>query len=192
MITRQQYMENANAPGAWAAYYGQFVTPAILRVVASHIGTAAILASKDEHFNDIPLRRWDQLYTCMVTPQTQELAIQLGETSKGWKISLACAVCIAKCAAGKIRQAGAGGSGMKFVYMVERETPPAMAWIGQSIHLDEAAAKAACQPADRVTPFTVDDPEKTARVVGERLRRRDLGITPTMTKKEVDGILARK
>jgi len=43
-------------------YYGQFVTPAIIRLVENGIGIKEIKNSSDEHFNDIPLAKWDSLH----------------------------------------------------------------------------------------------------------------------------------
>ena len=56
MITRKQYM---NKEFTFREYYGQFVTPAIVASVASYIGKDKLLASKDLHLNDIPMRLWD-------------------------------------------------------------------------------------------------------------------------------------
>ena len=41
-------------------YYGQMVTQSIIQSVVSSIGVDKILDSKDEHFNDIPLSKWDK------------------------------------------------------------------------------------------------------------------------------------
>lgn len=43
------------------AYYGQFVTPAMMQMVASRIGLEWIMDSSDPHLNDIPLAQWDAL-----------------------------------------------------------------------------------------------------------------------------------
>ena len=56
MYTQQQYMNNECTH---REYYAQFVTQRIRKIVADRIGKDAILASTDEHFNDIPLREWD-------------------------------------------------------------------------------------------------------------------------------------
>ncbi len=42
-------------------YYSQFVTPYVKQTVIRAIGKSAILASTDEHFNDIPLSKWDAI-----------------------------------------------------------------------------------------------------------------------------------
>jgi hypothetical protein len=58
-MNRKEYMTNPN--GLHRAFYGQFVTPFIRRSVADSIGFDKLRASKDGHFNDIPLSRWDRL-----------------------------------------------------------------------------------------------------------------------------------
>lgn len=57
-FTREQYL---NKECTHSTYYGQFVTNYIKEVVASRVGVKTICASKDEHFNDIPLGIWDNL-----------------------------------------------------------------------------------------------------------------------------------
>lgn len=42
-------------------YYGQFVNADTISLVARAFGNDRLLASKDEHFNDIPLALWDAL-----------------------------------------------------------------------------------------------------------------------------------
>jgi hypothetical protein len=42
-------------------YYGQFVTDTVKARVMQGIGRDRLLASTDEHLNDIPLRMWDNL-----------------------------------------------------------------------------------------------------------------------------------
>lgn len=42
-------------------FYGQFVNSLVKSRVLSLIGETAIANSTDEHFNDIPLKRWDAL-----------------------------------------------------------------------------------------------------------------------------------
>ena len=63
-MTREEYLElsrSGNGTEAFHQYYGQFVTPYVLGVVRRHMGEDIIRASKDTHFNDIPLRMWDEL-----------------------------------------------------------------------------------------------------------------------------------
>jgi predicted ester cyclase len=59
MKTRQDYMDKK---ASHADYYRQFVTPGIIEMVKSSIGIDAIAKSKDEHFNDIPLAKWDAIH----------------------------------------------------------------------------------------------------------------------------------
>lgn len=58
MITRQDYMNGQNLH---RAYYGQFVNDQVKREVLQFIGLPALLASTDEHLNDIPMKKWDAL-----------------------------------------------------------------------------------------------------------------------------------
>lgn len=62
-MTRKEYFElsRTDSLAAFHQYYGQFVTPYVLEVVREHIGEDRIKASKDTHFNDIPLKLWDRL-----------------------------------------------------------------------------------------------------------------------------------
>lgn len=58
-FTRSDYMNNKCSH---REYYGQFVTPYVLQLVANSIGLDKIKASKDPHFNDIPLQEWDRIW----------------------------------------------------------------------------------------------------------------------------------
>lgn len=56
MKTRKDYLEKR---ATHSEYYGQFVTPGVLATVKQYIGEKEIKQSKDKHFNDIPLAKWD-------------------------------------------------------------------------------------------------------------------------------------
>ncbi len=98
-------------PNAHREYYGQFVDEEIKRRVLLFIGREAIIASTDPHFNDIPLRKWDNL------------AGFYSAWSEGWKaekgedgrrrvgVSLANCVCIYKEAARQIKEGEVGDAG---------------------------------------------------------------------------------
>ena len=58
MKTRMDYLNNVCTH---REYYAQFVTHETLEYVKRHIGLRKLLASKDQHFNDIPLKSWDFL-----------------------------------------------------------------------------------------------------------------------------------
>lgn len=58
MYTRDDYM---NKKCTHREYYGQFVTEHIKNTVVRLIGMKKLMASKDEHLNDIPLTLWDNL-----------------------------------------------------------------------------------------------------------------------------------
>jgi len=97
MITRQQYMDNE---ATHEAYYEQFVTPEIYDEVKTKIGEALIKASTDEHFNDIPLGRWDRLGMQSVNSTRLHEAVK----ATGDFVSLAVLVCVAKAAARMIKE----------------------------------------------------------------------------------------
>jgi hypothetical protein len=58
MFTRSQYM---NKEVSHQEYYAQFCNQWVFALVERNIGLDVILASKDPHFNDIPLLWWDRL-----------------------------------------------------------------------------------------------------------------------------------
>lgn len=86
-------------------YWSQFVTPSILHYVQQRIGLPALLASTDEHLNDIPLGRWDGMNTAirqMVDTTTWKHChnATYGEADRDKFIwSPSCGVCIGKAAA---------------------------------------------------------------------------------------------
>lgn len=103
-MTRKEYIEapytnDADATARHRAYYGQFVTPGVRAMVLRAIGEAALLASKDPHFNDIPLKWRDALMP--VWPFKLAKAVR----AQGDYPTLAGAVCIAKEAARQIVEA---------------------------------------------------------------------------------------
>ena len=79
-------------------YYSQFITDGIMALVERRLGLDAILDSVDEWFNDIPLKRWNDLsfyIKPMIDIQT------LIKTQEGWSMSTG--VCIGKQAAKMLR-----------------------------------------------------------------------------------------
>jgi hypothetical protein len=93
IYTRQQYMADSYKEGmvAHRRYFGQFVTPRTIRRVVQAIGADRIMASTDEHMNDIPLHLWDRLVPGL--PGSHRLK------EAGDFYSLAGGVCLAKEAA---------------------------------------------------------------------------------------------
>jgi hypothetical protein len=81
-------------------YYGQFAGAGIVSLVKSSIGEQLIKDSKDKHFNDIPLVRWDMLMPFIMTAGMCSRLREAGDTAPN---TLCNAVCIAKAAARKIR-----------------------------------------------------------------------------------------
>lgn len=59
VFTRADYMDERCTH---EQFYGQFVTGSVLHLVRSAIGEDAIVASTNPHFNDIPLKQWDNLH----------------------------------------------------------------------------------------------------------------------------------
>lgn len=58
VITRADYMEGR---ATHRQYYGQFVNDEVKHSVMYKFGLERLLASTDEHLNDLPLREWDAL-----------------------------------------------------------------------------------------------------------------------------------
>lgn len=109
MLTRKQYMAHprTNEQGEYCntiaaqvhnEYYAQFATKNVVDYVRQAIGTDAIMASNDPHFNDIPLRKWDNLHAA-ISALTTKLRHEAGDVS-----CLAFSVCVAKRAAEKIKE----------------------------------------------------------------------------------------
>lgn len=96
MITRKQYLDHDKTH---REYYGQFVTPAMLEIVRETIGLDTIKRSTDEHFNDIPLQRWDGLAH---QPEFRE-PFRLKLKEAGDTLSLSAVVCVAKEAARQMK-----------------------------------------------------------------------------------------
>ena len=95
MKSRADYMSNACTH---REYYGQFITPAILKRVEQHIGLDRIKRSTDEHMNDIPLSLWDGMSGSIGA------IIQQGIKAAGDTLSLSSCVCVAKEAAKQIKE----------------------------------------------------------------------------------------
>lgn len=99
LITRDDYMSRYGGDNTedqnralHRAYYKQFVNASTIAHVVRIIGKDRLLASTDEHLNDIPLGRWDLL--CGRIP----LAISFRDVGQQGS-SLSDWVCIAKEAA---------------------------------------------------------------------------------------------
>lgn len=71
-------------------YYSQFVSERITEMVVSHIGAETLAASRDPHFNDIPLKKWDRLPRMLNEKLVREL---------GGNMSLSTFTCVHKQAA---------------------------------------------------------------------------------------------
>lgn len=93
MIDRKEYMDGKVTH---REYYAQFVNPVVKSYLLSQISLKEILASKDPHFNDIPLHRWDRLPKVMIH--------KLREAGDVNADTLSNKVCIYKEAARQIRE----------------------------------------------------------------------------------------
>ena len=97
IITRKDYMDGTCSH---QEYYAQFVTPAIKERVLDIITLKSLLASRDEHFNDIQLHRWDKIKVTADIEKSLKVAEDFA--------TLAVMACISKEAARQIIQQGAG------------------------------------------------------------------------------------
>ena len=101
-MTRKEYLDLSrlgNGTEAFHQYYSQFVTPYVVGVVRRHIGEDRIRASKDVHFNDIPLKLWDRL-----VPLVRHVVASKNEKLNGTRAVSECeCVCTLKTAAHNIR-----------------------------------------------------------------------------------------
>ena len=103
-MMRSEYMDSSShrpdnrehSAAMHRKYYGQFVSARTKAYVARIIGKDAILNSQDEHFNDIPLHRWDAL--------TKGLPLAISFKETGDYATLAGLVCVAKEAARQIKE----------------------------------------------------------------------------------------
>lgn len=94
MFTRSQYLDGVCTHNE---YYAQFVNEPILDCVKGRIGVENIKKSTNKHFNDIPLRKWDDIIG--ITTTQQKLMKELGES-----YTIAVGVCILKAAARIIKE----------------------------------------------------------------------------------------
>lgn len=91
MFTRKQYM---NKECSHSEYYHQFGKH-LTGLVGNIIGVDRIKASTDEHFNDIPLAKWDG----MMEPIRLSIGRLISDANGSGGISLSDCVCSAKAAA---------------------------------------------------------------------------------------------
>ncbi len=89
-FTRRQYI---NKECTHNEYYSQFVNEGTKKTLLQYISLARLKQSKDEHFNDIPLKEWDNLPVMV----SSTLMIKRGD----W-MTLAGKVCIYKTCARNI------------------------------------------------------------------------------------------
>lgn len=102
-MTHEEYLELSrtgdNSIEAFHMYYGQFVTPYVTELVRTCIGEDIIRASKDVHFNDIPLKLWDELVSLV----RHGIARKNEELNGTLAVSVCECVCTLKTAAHIIR-----------------------------------------------------------------------------------------
>jgi hypothetical protein len=101
-MTRKEYLDLSrlgNGIEAFHQYYSQFVTPYVTEVVRTYIGEDIIRASKDVHFNDIPIKLWDK-----IVPLVRHGIASKNEKLNGMRAVSVCeCVCTLKTAAHIIR-----------------------------------------------------------------------------------------
>lgn len=99
-MTRNEYLQQShdNGESAHRAYFGQFVNTWLINFVVSRIGADRIKKSTNPHFNDIPLKEWDNLTHSL--PQFMQCSFK----SKGDYATLAGLVCVAKEAAKQFKE----------------------------------------------------------------------------------------
>lgn len=101
-MTHEEYLDLSrlgNGTEAFHKYYSQFVTPYVTEVVRTCIGEDIIRASKDVHFNDIPLKLWDELIPCV----RHDISVRNEEINGTRCVSMCECVCTMKTAAHSIR-----------------------------------------------------------------------------------------
>ena len=94
----------ANSTELHEAYYRQFVSPAIKRIVLDAFDAALLKSqlNKDKKLNNIPLRRWDELAGYKPKfgePMRNYLPFSSEHKALGADNSLATGVCVLKAAA---------------------------------------------------------------------------------------------
>lgn len=97
MYTRYDYMTGTIDHHTYYDQFGKLILP----LVAKTIGVETIVDSVDEHFNDIPLRRWDGMHSAIA----RSAAGKALREANGGGLSLSDTVCTAKAAARIIRDA---------------------------------------------------------------------------------------
>ena len=90
--TREDYLANVCTH---REYYSQFVSDSVKWVVRSCIGLHTLLNSKDGHFNDIPLCRWDGISGAIRSCVGGLIA----QANASGGVSLSDTICVAKEAA---------------------------------------------------------------------------------------------
>jgi hypothetical protein len=76
----------------FSEYYAQFITPELKKAISEQIGIDVIKRSSDPLLNDIPLKKWDNLF--LDYNLKNEIAQKMHEA--GDCLSFASAVCTAK------------------------------------------------------------------------------------------------
>jgi len=97
MISREDYIEGK---ATHQAYYGQFVNAGYKSRVLSRIGLSQLVASRDPHFNDIPLAEWEKIASWGGLASTTSKMEQCGDY-----LTIAGHICILKEAARQLVEA---------------------------------------------------------------------------------------
>jgi hypothetical protein len=97
VITRSEYMKDSAR--LHQAFYGQFATMGLIRMIARRISVGSLIKSRDQWLNDIPLREWDML-PCQdyISHDLWRQAREQEDKTKFWW-SMSDNTCVAKAAA---------------------------------------------------------------------------------------------
>ena len=102
IIHRNQYHTD---PSIHNEYFFQFANPIIRRILSNSITLEQLSESKDPHFNDIPLDRWDSIAKYITPYINNERLKEAGEFN-----SLSTRVCILKAIAKDIVASSKSGT----------------------------------------------------------------------------------
>jgi hypothetical protein len=103
MFTRKQYLDSECSH---FDYYSQFVGAYVFAELALGISRERLMQSTDPHFNDIPLRQWDQIGVRLLNYRNFTSALKSAQEVP----ALCAAVCVLKTAARMVTHKAAHNS----------------------------------------------------------------------------------
>lgn len=168
---REQVSATGSGAAAYRRYYGQFVTSAVIETVVRNIGAAALVASTDEHLNDIPLPLWDAMAPARVLadgyrdrirkpkPAVVEIPVdarRLREANGSAGVSLSDYVCIAKEAARQWLEAHAAATYTRRELLAEDAATGDRRYYAQFVTPETTSHVVAFLGADRILAAAAD------------------------------------